>query len=227
MECGLGLLNKPPAAVAETYKCDYFNDKKTEDYYKDSLKKFAYVKPYLNLESRILDFGCAVGHFAGVCKNKGYSVAGFDISEYAASQTATSYDIETKSGALNKDLFAENYFDVITCFDVIEHIPNYIETLKIIKTWLKPGGHIFITTPDTESWDAKILGKYWYGFTKIPQHILYFNRNSLQRILTETGFTNIKINQWGFVRSLGFWFKKSFPPYFYIPMVDMIVVAKK
>ena len=103
--------------------------------------------------------------------------------------------------------------------------------------WLKKGGLIFITTPNIESWDARLLGRYWYGFKKIPEHVNYFSPESIGKVLNNNGFSDIKILSWGFKRSLSFLLNKGLgitkvPKFLkkfslFIPGIDMMVVAKK
>ena len=137
------------------------------------------------------------------------------------------YGVLVKTGQVEANTYAPSSFDLITCFDVIEHIPDFVETLLRLFSWLAPGGRLILTTPNLESWDRKVFGKHWYGFTKLPQHILYFSPRTIHRTLQKAGFTDVFTQQWGFVRSLGFPFKVSFPPYIFFPMIDMIAVAKK
>lgn len=225
--CGLRYLRNPPAEIPTIYNQNYFDDKHSGDFMADAKKKFKFVKPYLNEESKILDFGCGVGDFSGICKNNGYDVLGFDVSQYAAEYTSKTYGVVTKFGKLSPDLFLPGTFNIITCFDVIEHIPDFLGALRVLNSWLKAEGKVFITTPNIESWDARLLGKYWYGFTKLPQHLLYFSPKSLELALKKSEFKETTIHQWGFVRSLGFLFRRSFPPYLFFPMIDLIAVVKK
>lgn len=225
LECGLGFLQNPPTDISSIYGEHYFDDKRSTDYVEDAKKKFEFAKSYIDPHSKILDFGCGTGDFVGICRKGGYDIQGFDISKFAASHTSNTYGVIVKSGVLSMDMFEPQSFDVITCFDVIEHIPDFLFAMNVLSKWLKRGGRLIVTTPNIDSWDARVLGRFWYGFTKLPQHLLYFSPRSIERTLTQSGFTSISTRQWGFVRSLGFWMKKSFPPYIYFPMVDSITIA--
>ena len=87
---------------------------------------------------------------------------------------------------------------------MIEHVDRFLELIGLFNYWIKPGGRIFITTPNICSFDAKIFQKKWYGFSKIPQHVNYFSPQSLRLTLEQKGFQNIKIKNWGFCRSIEF-----------------------
>lgn len=98
----------------------------------------------------------------------------------------------------------KNYFDGIVCFDVLEHIVNFQQVIGFFSFWLKKGGYLFITTPKIQSFERRILGRFWYGFKKIPEHINYFSPQSMKIILEDNSFEIIKIKPFGFVRSLDF-----------------------
>jgi 2-polyprenyl-3-methyl-5-hydroxy-6-metoxy-1,4-benzoquinol methylase len=190
--------------LEKIYSQDYFNDKKTQDYIADAQIKFNYLKKYIPIGSKILDFGCGVGDFIGICKKNRLEVCGYDISSYAAKFVLEKYQTKVLTDKLRRDLFEEKSFDVIVLFDVIEHMSNIDEVLSLFSFWLKSGGLLIITTPNIKSWDAKLLGKHWYGYKKIPQHISYFSPDSVNLLLKKHGFSTEKVKQWGFSRSLIF-----------------------
>ena len=119
--------------------------------------------------------------------------------------------------------------------------------LKAISKTLTPNGFLFLTTPNLKSWDAKLLSKYWYGYKKIPEHVIFFSPESIKYALENNGFEVVKIKTWGFERDVNFLVKKislylpilnrplSFLVKFlkigkkslYLPVTDMMVVAKK
>lgn len=225
--CTLGYLAEWPEDISGIYSESYFTDKQMPEYIMDARKKFEYVKKHITPSTRILDYGCGLGDFIGICKENNHNIVGYDIAESVGSYVHKKYGVSVKTGRLEANMYEPSSFDLITCFDVIEHIPDFIETLSYLFSWLAPGGRLILTTPNLESWDRKVFGKYWYGFTKLPQHILYFSPRTIQRALQKAGFPEAFTQQWGFVRSLGFPLKVSFPPYIFFPMIDMIVVAQK
>lgn len=242
--CGFGSLEPLPSEndLLEIYQEDYHNYLDDSDYLADAQKKYEFVKNYLVPQDRILDIGCGLGHFLAIAKADGVEVQGYDISVEAAKLCQTRFNISVNSNHFNTNLFQSSSFDLITGFDVIEHIVNFKDSLAAYHQWLKQNGLLMITTPDLDSWDAKILGTKWYGFTRIPQHINYFDRRSIQMILEESGFEIIESRLWGFVRSYGYLAdsirKQSFfaklirqsglqKKQVYLPMTDMMIVARK
>ncbi len=228
------------------YQETYFEDKKTSDFLADSQQKFNFIRYLLPVSARVLDFGCGMGEFVGICRKQGLKVEGYDISKYSSRFVAKKYKVPTLSGELTKNLYKLKSFDAICAFDVIEHMPNFKTAMKFFKGWLKPGGILVLTTPDIESWDSKLLGSFWYGFRKIPEHINYFSPKSFKILSKECGFEIKQIKQWGFARSINFILNKTFKNYrffyliikllvknlkfnhkiIFVPAVDMLVVAK-
>jgi SAM-dependent methyltransferase len=80
------------------------------------------------------------------------------------------------------------HVDVITLFDVIEHLPHPHETLALCERHLKPGGIIVITTGDFASPVARLTGSRWRLMTP-PQHLWFFTRKSINRISAALGLS--------------------------------------
>jgi len=143
----------------------------------------------------LLDVGCATGSFLTTMKNCGdWKLYGVEKSEYAVNLARKKDGINIYQGEIIDAKFPDNYFDVITWWDVLEHVPNPSASLYETYRILKPGGWVFIQTPDPDSWEAHIFGKYWRGF-EAPRHLHLFPRPLLIKRLTDFGF-NVK-----FVRS--------------------------
>jgi 2-polyprenyl-3-methyl-5-hydroxy-6-metoxy-1,4-benzoquinol methylase len=97
---------------------------------------------------------------------------------------------------INSDIeylsFEENYFDVITMWDVIEHIKNPTTILKKIYKLLNFDGLLCIETPNNDSIYHLILKKEWISFREIS-HIYFYSPETLTRILNKVGFKAVKI----------------------------------
>ena len=107
----------------------------------------------------------------------------------------------------------KNKFDVITMFHVLEHLPNQIDTLKSLKSKLKKGGKIIIEVPHAK--DFLILQndlKEFKNFNFWSEYLILHTQKSLRKILTKTGFRNIKFQfyqRYGFTNHLGWFIKKQ------------------
>lgn len=247
--CSFAMLRNYPSLqeTKKIYQGDYFNNKKSPDFQADAQKKFNFVKSYLQFKAKVLDFGCGLGDFIGILKKERFKPYGYDLSPSAAKFVKEKYQVPCLSSSVNSQSFPKDFFDAITCFDVIEHAPNFKTIINFFGTWLKPKGYLFITTPDLNSWDAKVFGPFWYGFKKIPEHINYFSPKTIKMTLESKEFKILKIQTWGFVRSVEFLLNnfgnqnsflikslKKIADFFkinkkliYLPMTDMMVVTQK
>jgi SAM-dependent methyltransferase len=111
-----------------------------------------------------------------------------EISEQATLQARELTGADIRAGKIEELEFPGEYFDVITAWEVIEHIPDVNATLSKIHAWLKPGGLFCMSTPNTNKLKNRISGASRREFFRPPEHLLYFNRRSLRTILQRAGF---------------------------------------
>lgn len=210
----------------------------------EAKKKITLIEKYRE-KGLLLDVGAGTGVFLKIAQLKGYKIKGNDISPFAIKHLRDR-KISCYPGPIGKNIFPKEKFDLITAWDVIEHITNPRQIMNALNYALKKGGYLFLTTPNTASFDAKIFGWNWYGYKKIPEHVLFFNKNSINKLLNSTGFESLEIIPWGFVRNLEFIFTKVgiggvllramnrllklsglSNIYIFFPVVDFLVVARK
>lgn len=157
-------------------------------------------------KGNLLDLGCAQGDFlARLDKNK-WNLFGADISSEAIKKGQTKYPhLNLIKGELEEINFSNNFFDVITLWDVIEHLKDPASILRECYRILKPSGVIVIKTPNENSLLTK-LGILFYRITfgkansflkKIYNlsHINSFSPESLSFNLKRTGFKALKTIQ--------------------------------
>lgn len=135
---------------------------------------------------KILDVGCATGVFLKEMQNHGWDAFGVEPSVYAAGVAADQLGLNVFNGYLDEAEFQEHFFDVITLWDVFEHLPDPVETLQIIKRILKPDGSLVITMPNTDSWECKIFNQYWAGWD-VPRHFHIFSEKAIESLLKAQG----------------------------------------
>ncbi len=162
---------------------------------------------------RLLDVGCATGDFLQSFKSMtDWKVEGLEIvPEAAAAARAKGLDIiEAELAAANLEA---GIYDVITLWDVLEHVPNPAATLLLCYGLLKPGGILVLKCPDPSGKEAYIFKDSWIGY-EAPQHLFGFPKTVLINKLEEIGFSKVNTIQTGsdyssFFVSLGDWLNKQ------------------
>ncbi len=140
---------------------------------------------------KLLDIGAATGFFMSIAKKRGFSVVGVELSDFAAKKGREN-GLDIVTGDLLNTNFEGESFDVITMFDVLEHVPDPKKLIQEVSRIVRPGGLIIINTPDAESLWAKVLGKRWQLIMP-PEHINYFSPQNLSMYLEDVGY-EVKID---------------------------------
>jgi SAM-dependent methyltransferase len=164
----------------------YLSD--ADNYLKTYRRRSRTVDTYKPNPGRVLDVGCAAGFFLRVCKDKGWETAGIEIAEPMidyARQTLGLDDMH-RGDLLSVDLPAASY-DVITMWDVIEHLEEPGKHLARVHELLKDDGILVLETQNVASRFAKLLGRRWQHY-KHEEHLYHFSPDTLQVLLQRSGF---------------------------------------
>jgi len=152
---------------------------------------------------RLLDVGCATGGFLEVARENGFDVVGVEVSGAAAECARRQYGLEVLEGDLSSASLPSKSVDVVTMWDVIEHLPDPGRVLLEAARVLRPGGVLLLTTGDSSSLWARVTGRCWPLLTP-PQHLFFFTPLSLKKLLAANGFSSPKIVYPGKRVRLGF-----------------------
>jgi SAM-dependent methyltransferase len=125
----------------------------------------------------LLDVGCATGYMLEASQEKGFVPYGVELSEYSASIAKKKFGENVFKGRLEDSNFPPEFFDVITMFDLLEHVRDPKVTLHKASELLKNDGIIMITTPDTDAFSNLLMGRRWTHYK--PEHFFYFNKKSM------------------------------------------------
>jgi 2-polyprenyl-3-methyl-5-hydroxy-6-metoxy-1,4-benzoquinol methylase len=123
-----------------------------------------------------LDIGCAAGYCLDAMKAKGWMAEGIELDEEMV------IDLN-KAGHIVSQCLLENFereekFQIITLFDVIEHIPNIDIAFKKLNELIDVDGIVIMVTPNYNSLQRKLFKKRWFQYKPI-EHIQYFTKQSL------------------------------------------------
>jgi 2-polyprenyl-3-methyl-5-hydroxy-6-metoxy-1,4-benzoquinol methylase len=136
-----------------------------------------------NHPKNILDIGCSNGFFLELAKSKGLKIYG---TEFGKNQINYLKKNLTKNiYASERELIGNVKFDIITAFDVIEHLQEPEEFIKNCSKLLKEDGLLVVMTMVLDSWSYKTFkGKVsWLS----DQHLFYFTRGNFKKLLERNG----------------------------------------
>lgn len=148
------------------------------------------IQLYLST-GKILDIGCGSGFFLSLAKRKGWIPFGIEVSPIAGKEATRNLGENIFIGLWESFNSPDSFFDVITMFDVLEHIPNLDFLLEKLYKMLLPDGLLVITTPNTKSFTSRLMGKHWLHYKL--EHLYYFSPETLYTYLTRKGFSILKI----------------------------------
>ncbi len=203
--CGLVWDYLPRENLISHYQKSYFNNNNPKGGYANyfegmeiNRKTFAArlkkIEKIRGKKGKFLDVGCALGDCLMEAKKLGWKkVEGLEVSDYAY-RFAKKRKLKVKKGLLKANSFPSNSFDIVAYQDVLEHITDPVGELREVFKLLKPGGLIFLVTPDIEGWWAKLLGPLWYHYKPV-EHVVYFSQHSMERALKKAGFVDIKTSK--------------------------------
>lgn len=137
---------------------------------------------------KLLDVGCSSGALLAIAKDMGFEVRGVEPAHEAA-QTAIRAGFQVHEGYLSDARYSDDQFDIITLFEIVEHLRDPIELVAECARILKPGGILVVNTPNAHSWSAETLGGQWEGFSLfgLGGHISFFSPRSMGELARRSG----------------------------------------
>jgi len=197
--CGFMMASLPPAGSPSPYSSSYFRSWGMEQGDSPSVQKMKRktaghllrdVERY-TVKGRLLDVGCAAGHFLEEAAFRHWDVYGVEISPYAATLARKKFGDKILVGSFLDVPLSSSFFQAVIMSDVIEHFPDPQPVLDKAWTILQPQGVLAIVTPNTESLSALVMGRAWPHFHK--EHLSYFNPQSMDIALKNHGFRLISM----------------------------------
>lgn len=226
--CGLVYVSpRPdPAELYALYGETYFHNNESgvvgySDYIRDetNIRRTArrrlrhlerFIKP-----GRMIDVGCAAGFFIDEAHQRGWQVEGLDVSSFAVEYTRSHFGHTAHLGPFTEVGLPAGVYDLVTLWDVIEHVPDPRAYIRRAAELLRAGGVIVLATPDVGSVPARLAGRRWVGFKLSEEHIYYFSISTLTRMLDESGFDVVNVRHVGkyvtlrlFIDRLGMYFPR-------------------
>jgi len=197
--------NEPDSGVHSNYILE--RQKRIKSFSKLYNSRLSFIESLYPGKGNLLDIGCGAGFFLNIAKERGWNCHGMEILPEYIKYAQENFALKNISlESLDEPLsYNANNFDVITLWDLIEHLRNPLNSLQKIHRIMKPGGLLVMWTPNVKN--AIFLKERWVGY-KILQHFCFFSGDSLKNMLDKAGFkiVSLKTNKArkGLLESKGF-----------------------
>ncbi len=144
---------------------------------------------------RVLDLGCGAGRFVAALRQAGADAIGVDLAEGALERARR--NVPGADFSPTTEPIPDSSVDLVWCSEVIEHVPDTAALLSEARRVLKTGGRILVTTP---SYDLPrrvpiALLRWEAHFDPLGQHVRFYSRRSLARVLTTFAFEDVEVRR--------------------------------
>jgi SAM-dependent methyltransferase len=146
--------------------------------------------------NRILDIGCGAGFFLEAARSCGWEAYGTEFSVHAL-DIVRAKGLEVVQAPVPRNTFEPNYFDVVTSFEVVEHLRDPNGEADLMRHLLRLGGLLYCTTPNFNAATRRVLGHQWVVI-EYPEHLCYYTHSSLRDWLGRHGFSVVDLRAEGF-----------------------------
>jgi SAM-dependent methyltransferase len=140
----------------------------------------------------MLDLGCSSGGFLGFFRGDSWKLYGIEMSDECAKKAEARTGANVFVGDILDAPYPPESFDVITCFDVLEHLYEPLQVMTKVREWLKPGGIFYVQVPNIDSAEARVFGTYWHGL-ELPRHLFHYSPASLKFLAESAGLREVSL----------------------------------
>jgi len=140
----------------------------------------------------LLDLGCSSGSFLEFMRSECWKLYGIEMSAEGAKTAEERSEAQVFAGDILGAPFPRESFDVITCFDVLEHLYEPRRVMTRVAEWLKPGGIFYVLVPNMDSAEARVFKSYWHGL-ELPRHLFHYSPQSLKFLAESAGLREVSL----------------------------------
>lgn len=153
---------------------------------KNARKALEHIHRITTSKGRLLDIGCFCGVFLSTASEAGWDCHGIEPLVAPAIYARGKYGLRVVCDTLREDTYPSEFFDVVTAFQVFEHLVHLDQVMQVIHHILKPHGLLLIEVPNINTITVKILASRHRHFTQ--DHVSFFSRDTLQIFLERYGY---------------------------------------
>ena len=170
--------------------------------FKSSFEKFIRSSDFILPNVKITDIGAASGVFLKVIKDLGGDAHGIEANSWLVNYGKSLYKVNLTCGSILNFTGSQESVEIVTLWDVFEHLTSPNETLIHLSSQLKIGSMVFVSLPSTDSKTFKILK--WRWPMHLDVHLYYFNKKSLEKLFSSFDFHLIYESKYPQTLSLGY-----------------------
>jgi SAM-dependent methyltransferase len=178
------------AEYFEYYLLTEWSNRKTFD---RRLRKLDRLRPQKGL---LLDVGCSIGDFIEVAQEHGWEAHGLDITADFKDQIRERTGVEIMVGDFLQVPIEPNTYDLVNMGDSIEHMLDPQGAVHKVRDILKPGGIGYIRAPDCRHIAPRLFKGGWIQI-KPKEHLYYFHRGTMRRMIEQAGLEVLSIGSSG------------------------------
>lgn len=190
-------LNKERVIVSKDNSAAY--DDVSREYYLTKLKEKIVnanlhlndIEEYTKIKGRLLDIGAYLGIFIQEAQKRGWQAQGIEPVREAAKFAQEKFSLPVENVSLEEFNSLDGSFDLITMYQVIEHLADPVASIEKVNKLLKPGGLLVIETPNIDNNWFKIFKSKWRNF--IPEHFQFFDKRTLKFLLGQHNFDVLEV----------------------------------
>lgn len=205
VRCACGLVfvtpQPEPAVIERAYQQEYYAPWEAQTQVRAAIwrRRLAEVERVKHPPGDLLDVGCGTGDFLDCARAHGWRVRGTEVSAYAC-RAAGARGFLVHQGEIWEAGLSADTVDVVTCWHVLEHARDPTRIVREIYRVLKPGGALFLATPNVE--DYLFRAAYRLARGRRPPlyepderelHLFHFSPRTLRALLVSAGFQRVMI----------------------------------
>lgn len=142
-------------------------------------------------KGRMLEVGCASGAFLHRMASQGWEAEGIEFSKDAAN-SARSLGYSVYTGTIEDTPDPNHFYDLVVGWMVLEHVHDPLLALKKLHDWVKPGGWLVISVPNTATLEFRLFKDAWYAL-QLPTHLYHYTPRTLEMLLARAGWCVKKV----------------------------------